>query len=137
LLEYAKYFEMRGEVKRARQIMLSAKKMVPTEWKIFFESVMLEIRNGYFTEAEQMVKAALKVHSATGRLWATLIQLQHARSETVEDFEETYKTFIRALQEIPKSGEVWCEGGRLFMSNNPNNKYYDLATAKKYLDFAI
>ena len=56
LLEYAKYFEMKGEIKRARQIMISAKKMVPTEWKIFFEAVMSEIRNGYFTEAEVMVK---------------------------------------------------------------------------------
>ncbi len=56
LLEYAKFFEMRGEVKRARQIMVSAKKMVPTEWKIYFEAVMLEIRNGFFTEAEVMVK---------------------------------------------------------------------------------
>jgi hypothetical protein len=32
--------------------MVSAKKMVPTEWKIFFEAVMLEIRNGFFSEAE-------------------------------------------------------------------------------------
>ena len=49
--------------------------MVPNEWKIFFEAIMVEIRNGQFAEAEAMVKQSLRVHCATGRLWATLIQL--------------------------------------------------------------
>lgn len=73
LLEYAKYFEMEGAVCRARMIMNSAKKIVRSEWKLFFEAVMLEMRNGYFQEAEALVKSSLKVHFATGRLWATLI----------------------------------------------------------------
>jgi ubiquinone biosynthesis protein Coq4 len=73
LLEYAKFYEMEGQLQRARQIMKSAKKLVKQEWKVFFEAVMLELRNGCFTEAEHMVKQSLKVHFATGRLWATLI----------------------------------------------------------------
>ena len=72
-------------------------------------------------EAEEMVKSSLKIHNATGRLWATLIQLQHSRSKNEQDFETTYKTFIRSLNEIPKSGEVWCEGARLHLNNHPNN----------------
>lgn len=55
--------------------MNSTKKLVKSEWKIFFEGVMLEIRNGFFVEAEQMVINSIKIHNATGRLWATLIQL--------------------------------------------------------------
>jgi hypothetical protein len=55
--------------------MNSTKKLVRSEWKIFFEAVMLELRNGYFDEAESMVKQSIKIHNATGRLWATLIQL--------------------------------------------------------------
>ena len=98
---------------------------------------MLELRNGFFTEAEEMVKSSLQVHNATGRLWATLIQLQHARSEEKPGFEETYMTFIKSLNEIPKSGEVWCEGARLHMNSHPKNPYYDLNMAKKYLEFAI
>jgi len=47
-----------------------------------------------------------------------------------------YQTFITALNEIPKSGEVWCEGARLTMANNPANKHYDLKQAEKYLEFA-
>lgn len=43
------------------------------EWKVYFEAVMMELRNGSFIEAEDMVKKSLKVHTATGRLWATLI----------------------------------------------------------------
>jgi hypothetical protein len=53
--------------------MNSTKRLVKTEWKVFFEAVMMELRNGYFHEAEEAVKASLKIHNATGRLWATLI----------------------------------------------------------------
>lgn len=55
LLDYSKFFEMEGEVGRARSIMNSAKKLVKQEWKLFFEAVMLEMRNGYFIEAEELV----------------------------------------------------------------------------------
>jgi hypothetical protein len=53
--------------------MSSAKRLVKQEWKLYFEAVMLEMRNGYFSDAEEMVKQSLKIHFATGRLWATLI----------------------------------------------------------------
>jgi hypothetical protein len=55
--------------------MSQTKRLVKSEWKVYFEAVMLEVRNGYFTEAEDMVKSSLQIHNATGRLWATLIQL--------------------------------------------------------------
>lgn len=64
---------MEGQLQRARQIMSSAKRLVRGEWKIWFEAVMLEVRNGHFKDAENMVVESLKVHNATGRLWATLI----------------------------------------------------------------
>jgi hypothetical protein len=53
--------------------MNSTKRLVKNEWKIFFEAVMLELRNGFFDEAAAMVKNSIKIHTATGRLWATLI----------------------------------------------------------------
>lgn len=53
--------------------MTQTKKLVKTEWKVYFEAVMLEVRNGFFDEAEDMVRKSLTVHTATGRLWATLI----------------------------------------------------------------
>lgn len=36
--------------------MNQTKKLVKQEWKVFFESVMLELRNGFFPEAEELVK---------------------------------------------------------------------------------
>jgi hypothetical protein len=66
-----------------------------------------------------MVTASLEVYFATGRLWATLILLQHARAETAADFDNVFATFKQALHEIPKSGEVWCEGARLAMASHP------------------
>jgi hypothetical protein len=63
--------------------------------------------------------------------------LQHSRASTISDFQTAHKTFEQALLEIPKSGEVWCEGARLAMSNHPNNVFFNIEKALKYLDFAI
>lgn len=84
------------------------------EWKIWFEAVMMEIRNGNFSEAFDCIDQALQLHQSTGRLWAALIQLNHIQAKTGEDFKKTFNCFKQALQEIPKSGEVWCEGARVF-----------------------
>mmetsp|Transcript_27743 Transcript_27743/g.34478 ORF Transcript_27743/g.34478 Transcript_27743/m.34478 type:complete len:180 (+) Transcript_27743:1345-1884(+) len=75
MLEYAKHFEMRGQPQRARQIMQHTKRIAKAEWKTHFEAVLLEVRAGCFEQAENLVHQSLSVHFATGRLWATLIQL--------------------------------------------------------------
>ena len=46
-------------------------------------------------------------------------------------------TFKNAVNEISKSGEVWCEGARLFLSNHPANPFFDIDLGIKYLEFAI
>lgn len=137
MLEYAKHFEMRGQPHRSRQIMQHTKRIAKTEWKTHFEAVLIEIRNGCFQTAEELVNQSLMIHFATGRLWATLIQLQHARAYSKQDFDEVFATFNRALQEIPKSGEVWCEGARLSMADSKANGNFDYDKAEKYLNFAI
>jgi la-related protein 1 len=43
--------------------------------------------------------------------------------------------FCKALKEVPKSGEVWCEGARIHL--NPLSTHFDLEAATRYLDFAI
>ena len=57
-----------------------AKRMSKGEWKTQFEAVMLEVRAGAFRKAEDMVQESLEIYFATGRLWATLIQMRHARA---------------------------------------------------------
>ena len=44
-------------------------------------------------------------------------------------------TLRQALEEVPKSGEVWCEGARLHL--NPLSRTFDLLIAQRNLDFAI
>jgi tetratricopeptide (TPR) repeat protein len=135
LLEYAKHFELVGNLSSAFKILAYARKSLSGDWKVFFESVLAYIRNGYFEKAEKLVKESLKMHFVTGRLWATLIQLKHAKIKTFEDSKKAYSVFLQANKKIPKSGEVWCEGARLLMS--PMSHKYDLQKAEKYLNFAI
>ena len=73
LLEYAKYFEIIGEVDRALEIITSVRLRFKSEWKIQFEVVMMYLRCGLFHQAEELVKDSLQIHSSTGRLWAVLI----------------------------------------------------------------
>ena len=64
-----------------------------------------------------------------GRLWASLIQLRHEHGET-----EQVKILKSALQAVPKSGEVWCEGARIHL--NPFSPTFDLNAAVRHVSFA-
>lgn len=98
---------------------------------------MLEVRSGCFRQAEEMVTEALDVYFATGRLWATLILMKNSMASTAEGFQVAHESFCQALSEIPKSGEVWCEGARIAMANHPANSMFNLEEAERYLLFAV
>ena len=72
----------------------------------------------------------IRNHRGTGRLWAMLVQLKEEEGE-----EKQCKYLDKALNEVPKSGEVWCEGARIRLS--PRTKTFDLGVAEKYLKFAV
>ena len=90
MLDYAKFFEFIGETQRSRKILEGTRKVIKSDWKVFFESVLTEIRNNSIAGALEMVNEALKLHFATGRLWATLIQLQHSFANDPESFTLPY-----------------------------------------------
>ena len=46
------------------------------------------------------------------------------------------QVLLRAIQEVPKSGEVWCEGARCHMNPLHLNSF-DLSSAQKFLSFAV
>ena len=46
------------------------------------------------------------------------------------------QVLLRAIQEVPKSGEVWCEGVRCHMNPLHLNSF-DLSSAQKFLSFAV
>lgn len=43
-----------------------------------------------------------------GRLWAEIIWVMRVAKE------DAFKKWKEVIIEVPKSGEVWCEGGRIF-----------------------
>mmetsp|Transcript_17759 Transcript_17759/g.21649 ORF Transcript_17759/g.21649 Transcript_17759/m.21649 type:complete len:664 (+) Transcript_17759:85-2076(+) len=130
LLECSRVEEYIGKIDKAREILAKARKETKHEWKVFLESVMLEVRCGNRDGALKEAKSALEIHSGTGRLWAILVQLTHAHGP-----DQQRLVFREALKQVPKSGEVWCEGARVHL--HPLSPHFDLETASRYLEFAI
>jgi hypothetical protein len=91
----------------------------------------LEIRCGDFLAAIHICDQALTIHHGTGRLWATLVQLRQHESVGVSAQQLTLQ---RALNAVPKSGEVWCEGARLHL--NPFSATFNLQRSRRHLFFA-
>jgi hypothetical protein len=100
------------------------------DWKVLLESVLLEIRCGEFKRAIEINSTALELHQGTGRLWSTLVQLSQV---TGGDLAQN-AALVQALNAVPKSGEVWCEGGRIHL--NPFSDTFDLDRARRHLSFA-
>lgn len=173
----------------ARYILNRACHETRSEWKVFLEAVMLELRACNWKGAAECAVSALEIHSGTGRLWAIVVQLRQRRSAWCESLvQETIGYYQRAglpplevmapfavpatatdppasppagvteapladetrawdsswaqqatlrlaLNEVPKSGEVWCEGARMHL--NPLSWVFDLVLAQRYIDFAI
>lgn len=84
-MEYAKFYEFIGNMNISLKILKLARSSHENDWKVFFESVLTDVRNGNLENAEKLVKFSLKKHFVTGRLWATLIQLKHAKIKTEND----------------------------------------------------
>ncbi len=129
LLECARLEEFVGDVQLAQAILCKSRRISGSDWKVWLESVLLEIRCGNRTRAIELAQHALKQHSGTGRLWASLVQLRHCEGEAGQ-----FEALRLALNAVPKSGEVWCEGARIHL--NPYSCSFDLPSARRHLSFA-
>jgi len=130
LLECARLEEFCGDVELARSILCKARnESGKNDWKVWLSSVNLESRCGHRERAIVFAQKALNIHSGTGRLWAALIQLKHEDGEL-----QQMKVLKKALQAVPKSGEVWCEGARIHL--NPFSPTFDMNSALRHLTFA-
>ncbi|EAR94542.2 hypothetical protein TTHERM_00048880 (macronuclear) [Tetrahymena thermophila SB210] len=134
IIEAAKCAEIAGDISSAISQIESLKSYMKSEWKIYMEYISMLIRNKKHREASQVIKESLYTHTLAGRLWGELIQLEHIKA-TNNDLNSAFEFFLVALEEVPKSGEVWCEGARLCM--NPFGNKYDLMKAKQFLEYAI
>jgi la-related protein 1 len=130
ILECARLEEFIGDTELAVAILCKSRIEMGGDWKVWLESVLLEIRCGKYKRAIEIAEDALESHSGTGRLWAALVQLRHAEGGE----EAQYISLEQALRAVPKSGEVWCEGGRILL--NPFSKSFDLEKARRHLFFA-
>ena len=130
LLECARLEEYVGDTELAAAILCKSRSVSGSDWKVWLESVLLEIRCGNKVRAIELASTALQLHSGTGRLWASLIQLYHYEEGEVKQFE----TLRHALNAVPKSGEVWCEAARVHL--NPFSRTFNLPSARRHLSFA-
>mmetsp|Transcript_29768 Transcript_29768/g.44006 ORF Transcript_29768/g.44006 Transcript_29768/m.44006 type:complete len:1359 (+) Transcript_29768:301-4377(+) len=130
LLECARLEELAGDIPLARSILTKSRLEQNTDWKVWLGSVLLEMRDRKYNTALFLAKQAVEKYPGTGRLWACLVQLQFI--EGAEDAE--YASLKSALSSVPKSGEVWCEGGRIHL--NPFSKRFNLQEAGRHLRFA-
>ena len=130
LLECARLEEYCGDLSLSRAILCKAREQFgKSDWKVWLSSINLECRCGLRERAIAFAQEALNIHRGTGRLWAALIQLCHDDGESYQ-----MKVLKLALQAVPKSGEVWCEGARIHL--NPFSPTFDLPAASRHLSYA-
>lgn len=141
IIECSRLEEFVGNVDLARKILCLARAEMCHDWKGYFERISLEVRAGKLSQALAIAKEAVCVHPGTGRLWAFYIQLCHRVEACLNKSgalcQEPKETLIRrAIAEVPKSGEVWCEYARCLL--NPFQvDHFDLKSAMRALKFAI
>jgi hypothetical protein len=99
------------------------------DWKVCLEAVFAAARRGDIPRGLELADQAAEAHPATGRIFAARVFLKH-----VADPASALAEFAEAVQVVPKSGEVWCEGARLFLS--PALPHFDLRRARECLAFA-
>lgn len=129
LLECVRLEEFIGNTKLAKAILCKTRTEAKADWKVWLQSVSMEVRSGNRKLAINLAQRGLLQHSGTGRLWATLVQLREQDGE-----EQQMKALKKALYAVPKSGEVWCEAARIYL--NPFSPCFDLCISSRYLEFA-
>ena len=152
-LECSRLEEHCGNVDCARRILARACEEPNGEWKVFHEAALLEARSGNYLGAIGIAERGLALHPGTGRLWGLCVhltsRLRGLTSEATEDsrgsldahtssatISRKQDVLLRALREVPKSGEVWTEGARCRL-NPMHLSSFDVGNAQKFLSFAI
>jgi la-related protein 1 len=131
-IEQSRCEEFLGNRQKSRAALTKALALEGHDWKVCLESIFMEMREGSLEGAHKAALTALDVQPAFGRLWSALATVEHSVENGVEAAMVTCR---KASQEVPKSGEVWCEFARVFM--NPSVESFNLDRARKCLEFAV
>ena len=140
-LELARILDFIGEVGTAAVVIERNMLLFPDEWKLVLERIQQLLRENRCLEALDLNLRALRHHSAAGRLWSSVIQLTHqfvrmgGVTRRLYGSSAALQVFYTALFFVAKSGEVWCEGARIFL--NPISKHFNPLNAQRCLHFAV
>jgi tetratricopeptide (TPR) repeat protein len=125
----AKICELQYEYERALGLLQHTVREYAAEWRVFLELAQFYLHRNDVDHAIRAVADGLRVHPGSGRLWAFRVQL-----EAFVGVDRQIEILRKAIGAVPKSGEVWCEAARIAL--NPLTPYFNLSSAKKYLEFA-
>jgi len=134
LIESSKIAEFQGDIPSTMMYFEHTRDYMRAEWKAYLEYIHMLIRNHQYEQALTVASESLYYHNLAGRLWASMIQLKHITGKDSPG-TDAYKSFMIAVNEVPKSGEVWCEGARVCL--NPLSDRFNIEKAKRFLNFAI
>ncbi|KAK8804296.1 hypothetical protein WA171_000388 [Blastocystis sp. BT1] len=81
-------------------------------------------------EAYRLCRRSIRHYVGAGRLWSSFIHLSHQ----LFGAEEALRCFRIALHHVAKSGEVWCEGVRIFL--DPTSSHFSPSNALKALNYS-
>jgi hypothetical protein len=129
LILWAKTCEIDGQPERACAIFRQIVADYWAEWRVFLEFAQFFVHQRNVEQAIAVLDDGLKKHPGSGRLWAVRVQLEAFRG-----IEGQTVILKKAVEAVPKSGEVWCEAARIAL--NPLSRFFNLAAAKRYLEFA-
>ena len=140
-LELARILDFIGDVATTAVVIERNMLLFPDEWKLVLERIQQLLRENRCLDALQLNLRALQYHSAAGRLWSSVIQLTHqcvpqpCVTRRLYGSSAALQVFYTALFFVAKSGEVWCEGARIFL--NPISKHFNPLNAQRCLHFAV
>ena len=151
LAEFAKTLFFLGRTALGRGVLKFAVNAFNGEWKLELELVQQlvgarlslhpQMLSSRFADAILVNDAALRRHIGAGRLWSSYIHLVHLYSRSSSLTRSVFgplqalRVFRCALHHVAKSGEVWCEGARIFL--NPSSRYFSLQNAARCLNYAV
>jgi hypothetical protein len=125
----AKVLEYGGDAVAAQRTFRQAVADYRAEWRVFLEFAQFFLHRRNVPQAIATLDDGLRTHPGSGRLWAVRVQL-----EAFVGLDAQAVALRKAVEAVPKSGEVWCEAAR--MALNPLSPFFNLAAARRYLEFA-
>ncbi len=139
--EMARLHAFWGDSITAKSILDYGHRSVHTEWKLGLESIQQRLREGDLLGAVHLNYQLVVNNRGAGRVWSSMIQLLH-QYILYQDLivrscgpSLAFCIFVYSLQFVAKSGEVWCEGARIFL--NPCSSLFSLKNAAKCLNLAV